>query len=521
MSTEIIKQFRQEGKLEEALEAAYQLIDQAPDNIWNIRALSWVFYDLLKLSVANQDVQETIVLLSKIAMFQPVGMFDPDQPGEKYPMPLVDHSLFDSTAFQIGKLVLSLANQQHHAENIKTIWNNTKTFNFSKPSDAWSFYFKAFHKAFKDNPIYIEFAESWNFLNFQPKDFAVEVYKGRNIMAMAEQAYITYARHLLGGELNEDNGVQFRTLPDLEKITAFLPSLELISAQHPEFTYTAFYQAKLLIANKNHDQVMEVFLPFARQKRNDFWVWDMLSELQEDTETKISCFCMALSLKTPEDFIVKVRQKLAAFLIQKSLLPEAKTEIEKIIEVRNQHQWRIPFEVSNWQSQDWYAKTNALKNNMVFYRNNKNKAEDLLFADMEEILIAIEFVNKDKKMANFIQNQNVYGFFKYDAFFGKLNIGDLLFVRLKEKSDGFCQLFTARKADDGTSSDAVRSFEETIKIRPGNTFGFAKDTFIDNELVLKHQLSDNQTISGRAILSFNKKKNQWGWKAFTLTHKTN
>lgn len=516
MSTEMIKQLRLSGQLDEARELAYQLLEETPDSIWLIRALSWVYYDFLKKAVADQDVQKAITLLDKIAMFLPQGMFNADLPGEKYPLPLDDRTLFDSAAFQIGKLVSSVSNQQHHAENIKRIWRCTKDFNFTKPSDAFSFYFKAFQKAFKDNPIYIEFAECWNFINFQPKDYEAEVYMGRKMMALAEQAYITYARHLLGNELTEENSHQFRTLPDLEKIKVFLPSIEQLCARHPEYSYTSFYQAKLLIALNNHDQVMNVFLPFARQKRNDFWVWDLLGDLQQDTETKISCLCMALSLKTSEDFIVKVRQKLAANLIQKNLLPEAKTEIEKIIEVRNQHQWRIPFEVSNWLSQDWYTKTKALKNNLEFYRNNKNRAEELLFADMELILIAIEFVNKDKKMANFIQNQNVYGFFKYDAFFDKLNIGDLLFVRLKEKSDGFFQLFTARKADDSISSDAVRSFEESITIRPGNSFGFAGNVFIEPEMIIQHKLACQQTISGKAILSFNKKKNQWGWKAFEI-----
>jgi hypothetical protein len=30
-------------------------------------------------------------------------------------------------------------------------------------------------------------------------------------------------------------------------------------------------------------------------------------------------------------------------------------------------------------------------------------------------------------------------------------------------------------------------------------------------------LENDQLIKGKAILSFNKKKNQWGWKILTLT----
>ena len=51
-----------------------------------------------------------------------------------------------------------------------------------------------------------------------------------------------------------------------------------------------------------------------------------------------------------------------------------------------------------------------------------------------------------------------------------------------------------------------------IKIKEGSDFGFVDDIFIDPGNIKRNQWVTNQTINGKAILSFNKKKGQWGWK---------
>ncbi len=48
MSVKKIKELRQAGKLDEALQMAHQVLKTEPDNIWNKRAAAWVYYDFLK-----------------------------------------------------------------------------------------------------------------------------------------------------------------------------------------------------------------------------------------------------------------------------------------------------------------------------------------------------------------------------------------------------------------------------------------------------------------------------------------
>ena len=48
MSFKEIKELRQAGKLDEALQMANQAMEAGPDNIWNKRAAAWVYYDYIK-----------------------------------------------------------------------------------------------------------------------------------------------------------------------------------------------------------------------------------------------------------------------------------------------------------------------------------------------------------------------------------------------------------------------------------------------------------------------------------------
>ncbi len=50
-----------------------------------------------------------------------------------------------------------------------------------------------------------------------------------------------------------------------------------------------------------------------------------------------------------------------------------------------------------------------------------------------------------------------------------------------------------------------------------NGMGFTEsEIFIPTHLVLEHRLKDGQTISGTAVLNFNKKRGNWGWKALSI-----
>ena len=497
MPAKEIKELRQSGKLEEALDMVKAELALQPDNIWAKRNISWVYYEYLKQNVALGDLDSFI---SNLSIIKSLGL------------PTEETMFFENIGWQIGSLVfktVGIPNFQY--AKLFQVYEISKTFTFSKPSEVYSFLYKAFHKFLKDSENYLQFADWWNFENFRNEDYQKETLpNGREMMAIVEQAYIAYAKHLLP-KRNPNGEFVF----DKEKAIAFIDKISILEESYPDYQYPAYFKAKLLLALGDKDHMLESLLPFAKKKRNDFWVWEILAEaFSYDTEKVFACYCKSLSCTSPEEMLVGRRQKMARILISKNNYTEAKTEIELLAKIRNEKGYIIPQEVINWQSQEWYKNAPVQRSNSDFYKKYVPEAESLLFYDIPEEMVIVEFVNADKKILNFIASESKFGFLKYERFFKNVKIGDILKVRFQSgTNEGMHQLYTAVKEDNESfKKQFYKQIEGQVSISSGKAFGFVENIFIHPSLVSKLQLIDGCQYKGNAIKSYNKEKKQWGWK---------
>jgi len=505
MPAKEIKELRQAGKLEEALNLAKAELASQPDNIWTKRNISWVYYDYLKQNATPELFDSFLSWLSEI---------------QNLNLPAEEKMLFDHLSWQIGTIVFKTFNSESaHFGKMVRLFEITKSFPYTKPSEGYSFLFKAFHRALKGTPNYIEFAEWWDFSNFRPEDFEKEkMPNGKEIMAIAEQGYIAYARHLL--ETKTEHGEMGF---EKEKAESFLPMLTRIVENYPQFQYPAYFQAKLLLAIGDREDMLSALLPFAKKKKNDFWVWEILSEAFPDDEEKIfGLYCKALSCHSPEEMLINLRQKMAVLFIKRQLYNEARTEIELLVTARKEKGYRIPQEVIQWQSQDWYLRATASKNNMNYYAQYFEFAEGFLFGDVPEEKAIVEFVNKERKILNFIVSETKHGFFKYERFLKNVSIGDVLKVRFQSgTNEGLYLVHTVSKiTDENFRSQFFKAVGGPVRISEGKAFGFLDNVFIHPSLVTKHKLVNGVYLSGQAIKTYNQEKKQWGWKLISLTVKS-
>ncbi len=254
MSFKEINELRRDNKLDEALEKAIQALESDAENIWNKRAASWVYYEYLKKYSEHNSFDAFKAILLKLKELQ---------------LPEDEKMVFDNSAWQIGRLIYNLQKQDPVSySKINEVFDIIKEFHFTKPSESYSFIYKAFHKGYQNWSKYLEFADWWNFENFRQEDYQSEEYNGRAMMPLAEKAFIAYAKKLLEGEPLDAYG-QRRDI-DKDRIRSFLPLLDELIEQYPYFKYSSFYKAKLLLALGDDKNVLSAFLPFARQKRNDF-----------------------------------------------------------------------------------------------------------------------------------------------------------------------------------------------------------------------------------------------------------
>ena len=496
MASNEVKELRKSGKLEEALKVAKIDLEKEPNNIWCKRGISWVYYDLLKANAKPLNLNSFTENLSKIKELDL---------GED------ENMLYDNCAWQIGSVLFSLQGaQQVDFPKINEIFETIKGFHFTKPSEGYSFLLKAFHKGHQNWSNYLDLIDWWDLKSFSESDFQQQEFDGRKSMSLAETVYIAISKKLLSSspfpsiEINND-----------EKINEFMPQLDKLIETHPEFQYPLYYKVKLMLKTGNKDNVLSAFLPFAKRKKNDYWVWELMADIfHGDADTQFACICKALSFKGQEEFKINIRQKFAKMLIQKEMFSEAKTEINQIKKIRTDNGWNLPSTLNEWINSEWYKENNEKETNLSLYRKYSEIADEILLQDLPEELIIVEFVNKEKNILNFVKNKTKSGFFSYKGLIRTPNIGDILKVRFDGKGDNsFHRVLTLDKMENDTPHEALQILKGTFRKGEDQNFGFLENVFIDPPSVERAQLKNGDNTTVKAILSFNKKKNEWGWKA--------
>lgn len=501
MSFNEIKDLRKSGDLDGALKLANAALEADSENIWNKRNAGWVYYEYLK---KYNSVEHYAIFKKHLLHIKALNL--PDQ----------EVMIFEQCAWKIGSLVFALKKiEPIDYTKIDEIFDIIQHFHFVQPSEAYSFIYKAFHGGYQNWSKYVDFADWWDFDNFLTNDFLEEEYNGKKMMSIVEQAYIAYSKKLLDGEPVDASGQHWGV--NKERIEKFMPRLEKIVNDHPEYVYPGYYMAKLMLVVGENENILSTFLPFAKEKRNNFWVWELMADIVEDEEVKFACYCKALSLKTPESFLVNTRQKFANLLIEMKLYDEANTEVTLAFETRQKEGWKIPNQITNWMNQDWFKNSTAKKNNQQLYAEHTHIADEILFQDIPEEIVVVEFVNQHKTMLNFVKNKDKYGFFNYKNQIDKPIIGDILMVRFSDDGDnGYFRVLSAKSVNPSTPTEAIKTFEGGLKVISPQNFGFVEDIFVEPGLINDNTLTNGQAVRGKAILSFNKKRNEMSWKAFEV-----
>ncbi len=148
-------------------------------------------------------------------------------------------------------------------------------------------------------------------------------------------------------------------------------------------------------------------------------------------------------------------------------------------------------------------------------RNKSNQSQKP--TNIPEDIVAIEFVNREKHIINFVKDKSLYGFFKYGPQLKNPQIGDLLRVKLQKSVDNnYYQVISLQPAQPDDACEALMSFKGPIKIAHKSGFGFVDEIFIYPKMVNQLKLTNGQEIEGKAVLSYNKKKDSWGWIGFKV-----
>lgn len=523
MPAKEIKELRQAGRLNEAYEMAKAELDEAPENIWAKRNISWVYMDMAKEHLGTYAFEKVLDELVALEMPENESLF------------------YEQLAWNVGKHISKLLYPNSSNDDSLSIFNllhKIRELPFSRTSGL-SYLLQMFHKSFKRergggfdarnfevNTSYLALMDWWDWEYFSDEDYQVQNYNGKQIMSLVEQIIIGYSKVLLEGEPSLSEEVRLgvnvtKREVNVERVNEFLPFINQVIESHPEYQYPVYFKVQLLQSIGKIEEAKEAVLPFVKKKQRDFWTWDLLGDLQaKGGDEQMGCYCKALSLPGDHKFRIKIHEKLGALLVEKQRYSEAKYEYHQVIKIRESNQWKITRELEAVIESDWFQSAEASKNNKTLYAEYIPYAEELLYHDIPETPIVIEFVNSSKQMVNFVHDKKLHGFFSYRGLSIQPAIGDVYFVRLSPKgSDGFYLVHTINKPEmnDGLELPALQELEGLVRQREGQSFAFLEDCFIPPDVVKQYKLSDGNAIQGKALMSYNKKKEEWGWKLIAVT----
>ena len=205
MPAKEIKELRQAGKLEEAYAMAKAELEVDLSNIWGKRNLSWVLYAQLDELTSNLD--------AFTAKINEVKALD---------LPESEEMFLDNISIVIAKAARVITQETTpDIYKIHRLFDSIKELSLKRNSKWFSVLFSAMHKGMKESDRYIEFADWWDFKNFMPEDYLKNTLpNGKDVMAIAEQAYIAYAKHLLPKQTQHGE-----IIFNKEQAEAFLPVL--------------------------------------------------------------------------------------------------------------------------------------------------------------------------------------------------------------------------------------------------------------------------------------------------------
>lgn len=124
-------------------------------------------------------------------------------------------------------------------------------------------------------------------------------------------------------------------------------------------------------------------------------------------------------------------------------------------------------------------------------------------------------VNREKGVLHFIVNREIDGVVPLSELGESFSEGDSIALRLSNHGPAHRALLA--NASDKQPGPDIRKFSENVRV--SNDIGFTESgVFVSPSLVSRHRLQDGHRISGTAVLSFNKKKSNWGWKAISIAN---
>ena len=477
------------GETAEAYALALQDWNADPDNPWTQREVGWALYYLIKDDVENNQRDALYEHLDQLASLTLLDLNN-------------DRIIYENVLWKVAEYVKNIRADDLLA--ISEFFPKLQVFSFAS-SRPYSYLLQNCLKFEGWNQM-ADLIEWWNLANLQPEDYEqFTMQNGRKVMSLAERVYIAYSKALI-------------KLGDQDRINAFIPQLEALMEAHPDMLYPGYFCGKLLIAQgASRDEALAKVVPFVKKKVNEFWAWQLMSDIfRDDYQKQLACLLRAVHCRTQEAFLGKIRIALADIYLRNNDRPRAKYHIDKVSACYLEQGWRLPTQIQEWSWQPWLQTTQADSSDPFDY---KPITDAMLFTDLKECVAVVVYVDNQTKRAALVYGIKKRMMAKYGQWGFRPREG--MMVNLKYTPDGDnIQIVSVEQMPEPVSLPFVKTIEGTVDKREGNQFAFLKSglntSFVSPALVSTNHLVHGENVTAVIVYDLNKKKNEWGWTCISI-----
>ncbi len=210
--------------------------------------------------------------------------------------------------------------------------------------------------------------EAWGMRTFMPEDWeAGQTEQGASLPSLVERAIFLYQDSVEAakGDYSDD----------------FIALVDEACRNLPRSVFVRRIRAKICLSRGNRAAALDEYRRILKVK-TDYYLWSELADCTDDPALMKSALCRALSLKKVKDeFLGKLRLRLAAIMVAESSMPEALYELNRYHRLYSSLGWKISSQYDSCMARIPEGTVPA-RSNDAYYSRFCAAAEAFVYSDI-------------------------------------------------------------------------------------------------------------------------------------------
>lgn len=261
------------------------------------------------------------------------------------------------------------------AHSRKILLNQYFKLNLERPSILHSLILGEGVKVEQNTPLQFrirDFIRLWGLENLREDDWVqFTTDSGNTLPSVVEKLIGVYAK-----ELKTDK---------VESPENFAELVDKALLKYPKSQNMPYFKATVLLSQGRNEEALKYYRELILKFPTKFYLWNQISELVDDLDTKIGLLSKALNCGDEEGFLGGVRLRMASLLMQKGLLSNAKFELEKYRSTYQSKGWNLKPEF--WDLYNHMTSVETASDNKRLYSDYSVYANQFIYNDLPDQLI--------------------------------------------------------------------------------------------------------------------------------------